>query len=498
MHLGTWENLAKKKKGQRSRRVVSQPPSLSDFIRQGWRNADPSDYVHGWHIDAICDHLQAVTQGHIRRLIINIPPRHMKSLAVSVFWPAWSWIDKPELRFLFASYAQSLSMRDSVKCRRIIESPWYQQRWGDRFQLTGDQNTKSRFDTTKNGYRLATSVDGSLTGEGGDIIVVDDPHNVRESESEATRGAVLSWWDEAMSTRLNDPKTGAYVIVMQRVHEKDLVGHILAREHDWEHLCLPARYETNHPRLTPVEVALKAHPEITLRGDPRTRDGELLWPERFGETEMRRMELTLGTYGSAGQLQQRPAPRGGGMFKREWFEFVDAVPIEAQRVRYWDKAGTEDGGDYTVGTLVARDFNGITYIEDVVRGQWSAHNRNIIIRQTAEADRLKYPTSPPTILLEQEGGSGGKESAEISIRELAGYAVYAEHPTGSKEVRAEPFAAQCEAGNVKIKRAPWNEEFLRELEVFPNGTHDDQVDTSAGGFNKLALSGSTSNVFSLN
>ena len=421
----------------------------------------------------------------------------MKSLAVSVFWPAWSWIDRPELRFLFASYAQSLSHRDSLKCRRVIESPWYQERWSDRFQLTGDQNTKSRFDTTKNGYRLATSVDGSLTGEGGDVIVVDDPHNVREAESEATRGSVLSWWDEAMSTRLNDPKTGAYVIVMQRVNDNDLVGHILAREHDWDHLCLPARYEADHPYATPSSVPLKLNPEITLKGDPRTNDGDLLWGERFGETEMQRMELTLGTYGSAGQLQQRPAPRGGGMFQRGWFGVVDAVPIEAQRVRYWDKAGTEGGGDYSCGVLVARDYNGLFYIEDVVRGQWSSHNRNVIIKQTAEADRLKYPTAPPTIWIEQEGGSGGKESAEISVRELAGYAVYIEHPTGSKEVRAEPFSAQCEAGNVKMKRAEWNEEYLRELELFPNGKHDDQVDPSAGAFNKLALAGSTANVFSL-
>lgn len=418
----------------------------------------------------------------------------MKSLAVSVFWPAWSWINHPESRFLFASYAQVLSIRDSVKCRRVIESPWYQSRWGDRFKLTGDQNTKTRFENDQNGYRLSTSVDGALTGEGGDIIVIDDPHNVREAESEAVRRSTLSWWDEAMTTRLNDPKTGAYVIVMQRVHESDLTGHILAREYDdWTHLCLPARFEPDHP--TPTRSPL---PTI----DPRTYDGEPLWPERYGEAELAKLERSLGPYGSAGQLQQRPAPREGGMFKRIHFgEIRRAVPSEAIRVRYWDKAGTASGGDYTAGVLMAKDPDGTYWIEHIVRGQWSAHERNTIIKQTAEADRDRYPTAPPSIWIEEEPGSGGKESADISRRDLAGFSVRTERPTGSKEVRADPFSAQCEGENVRIVNSPdrpWDiEAFFHELEQFPNGRHDDQVDAASGAFMKLVKRSTELYVYSL-
>ena len=180
--------------------------SLAEFIRQMWTSIDPSPYVANWHIDAIAEHLEAVNRGEISRLIINIPPRHMKSIAVSVAWPAWTWTQQattplrgPTVRFLYASYAQSLSIRDSVKCRRVIDSPLYQARWGDRFKWVGDQNTKIRFDNDKKGYRIATSVDGALTGEGGDVIVVDDPHNVTEAESVTVRQAALSWWDESMS-----------------------------------------------------------------------------------------------------------------------------------------------------------------------------------------------------------------------------------------------------------------------------------------------------------
>ena len=174
--------------------------------------------------------------------------------------------------FLFASYAGSLSIRDSVKCRRLIDSRWYKEYFGDSFELTTDQNQKQRFENNKTGYRIATSVDGALTGEGGDIIVIDDPHNVREAESSTVREGVLDWWDQAMQTRLNDPKTGAFIIIMQRVHENDLTGHILANENDeWDHLCLPARYEIGHPSPTKSSLGFT---------DPRTKEGEICCGQR--------------------------------------------------------------------------------------------------------------------------------------------------------------------------------------------------------------------------
>jgi hypothetical protein len=252
-------------------------------------------FIPGRHIDAIIDHLEAVSYGHIRRLLINVPPRHMKSLLVSVFWPAWEWTRWPERRFLYSSYAANLSTRDSLVCRRLIESPWYRARWGHIFVLTGDQNVKTRFENNRSGYRLSTSVGGSVTGEGGDRLVCDDPHKVDEVLSDSIRTATLDWWDTVMSTRVNDPKATAMVVVMQRCHQQDLSGHLL-EQGDWEHLCLPAEYE-GPSRATSIGFT-----------DWRKEPGELLWPERFGRKEIDDLKVSLGSYGAAGQLQQRPSP----------------------------------------------------------------------------------------------------------------------------------------------------------------------------------------------
>ena len=431
-------------------------------------------YVHGWHIDAICEHLEAVTRGEIRDLLINMPPRHAKSLTVSVFWPCWEWIRRPERRWLFSSYAASLSIRDSLKCRRLIESPWYQRNWGGRYRLTSDQNAKVRFENDRTGYRLATSVGGSNTGEGADRLVADDPHNVQEAESAPIREATLLWWDEVMSTRRNDPKTGARVIVMQRTHEADLSGHVLAKG-GYEHLCLPAEFEPDRRSVTSIGWT-----------DPRTAEGELLWPDRFGRDELDALKRDMGVYAIAGQFQQRPAPRSGGMFQRGWFPIAPALPVGCRFVRYWDKAGTEGGGDYSAGVLIAKSPDGLFYIVDVARGQWSAGTREATILQTAQLDRARH--GAVATWLEQEPGSSGKESAQSSVRMLAGFDAHAEPVSGDKETRARPFAAQCEAGNVRLLAGGWNAALLDELASFPTGRHDDQVDGASGAFNKLAES----------
>lgn len=301
--------------------------NLSDFIRGGWQYIDPAPYIGGWHLDAIAEHLEAVAWGQIKRLLINVPPRTSKSSITSVGFPAWVWAQRerlplagPQVQILSASYAQSLSNRDSTKTRRLIQSPWYQERWGHRFQLMGDQNAKWRFDTSEGGYRLSTSVDGGLTGEGGAIIIIDDAHNAKEALSEAERMNVVDWWDTSMSTRLNDPKTGAFIAIMQRLHEDDLAGHILSKsEGEWTHLNLPMRYESDRHCVTVLAWDEEGEPAITWE-DPRTEEGELLCPDRFGETEVRSLERALGPYNAAGQLQQRPEPKGGGIFKREWWK----------------------------------------------------------------------------------------------------------------------------------------------------------------------------------
>lgn len=295
--------------------------SLLTFLQAGWQFIDPAPFVNNWHLEAIAEHLQAVTDGYIQRLVINIPPRTSKSSLCSVAWPAWTWaqskkgpLSGPQVQFLSASYAYTLSLRDSVKTRRIIQSPWYQEHWGSRFKLTGDVNTKHRFENDKGGYRLATSVDGTTTGEGGDIIIVDDPHKAgRDSESEVVRESTLNWWDEVMSTRLNNQSTGAFVIVMQRLHMEDLTGHILTRQEGaWTHLMLPMEYESSRHCVTYVTGE-------KFWEDPRERENELLCEARFNVKVVENLKRDLGPYAAAGQLQQAPAPRGGGLIKDEWW-----------------------------------------------------------------------------------------------------------------------------------------------------------------------------------
>jgi hypothetical protein len=470
--------------------------SLREFVSIFWKYADPAQYIHNWHVDAICEHLEAVSKGDLRRLIINIPPRCMKSLLTSVFWPAWDWRQHPERKFLFASYAHNLSIRDTVKSRRIIESPlymkWMRREWPEikgpkptpQFRLTSDQNTKIRYENNYHGYRIATSVDGALTGEGGDIIGIDDPHNAIEGESEAKRTACLQWWDEAMSTRLNNANTGAYVIIMQRIHNNDLTGHILEREHkDWCHLCLPMSYE-GKTRVTNSPIPFR---------EPRKVNGELLWPKRFNTATVARLRTSLGPYAAAGQLDQRPSPRAGGLCPANKLIILPRFDYEALKrsngivdsIRYWDKAGTDGGGCRTAGVLMHRLRNNPQYeyvIEDVVCGQWSYGPREKVIKSTAEMDGPEIK-----VMVEEEPGSGGKESADRTIKMLAGFRAFKDKVSASKDKRAEPFCAQVDIGNVAVVMAEWTRGYIADLQMYPNGKYKDPMDGTSGAFNNLTL-----------
>jgi len=447
---------------------------LKDFIKQAWQVIEPAtEYVPGKHIDAIAEHLEAVLLGQISRLLINIPPRFSKSLTVSVFWFVWDWIKHPERRWIYSSYAQSLATRDSLACRRLIESPWYQSRWGDRYALTTDQNTKTRFENNKTGYRIAAGVGGSVTGEGGDILVVDDPHNVKDVFSDVSLATTMAWFDEVLSTRLNSQEEGAIVVIMQRISHKDLAEHIIQRG-DYEHLCLPMEYESNRRCVTSLGWK-----------DWRKKDGELLCPGRVGKKALKSLKTSLGSFGVAGQLQQRPSPRGGGMLKREWFEIVDVVPEWMREVRYWDMAGTEavagKDPDYTVGLKMGYT-NQIYYITDIQRMRESSGTVEKRIKQTAQVD-----TEHIKIRMEQEPGASGKDQIRFyRTQTLSGYDFKGDKATGSKELRANPFAIMAEAGNVKLLKGKWNKAFLDEVETFPTGKHDDQVDSASGAFKELA------------
>lgn len=461
--------------------------SFAEFVKQAWTVVEPeTPFVDNWHIKAICDHLQEVSDGtRITKLLINVPPGTMKSLLVSVFWPVWVWTHKPEKRFFYASYGEDLVVRDSVKCKTLMRSGWYQARWGSRFDFKKD--TEKLFSNTKGGWRMCTTVGGKATGHHPDFKVVDDPHNAMSADSELERKMAVNWWDGTMSSR-GVTRGAKSVIVMQRLHAKDLSAHCLEKG-GWTHICLPMQYEaaaeitdafgnkTETPRMKETPLGFK---------DPRTKDGELLWPELFDLPKVIALTLELGIYHAAGQLQQRPAPREGGMFKRAWFNrIVNAIPPDMTKwIRYWDKAGTEGGtGARTAGALVGITKTGLVVIGDIIAVRMGAVDREKLIESTAVLDKQRY--GHVEIWTEQEPGSGGKESAEATVRNLAGFVVKVDRVTGAKELRAEPLASQASVGNVVMLVGGWIPEFIDELEVFPAGRCRDKVDASGGAFNKL-------------
>lgn len=444
--------------------------SLSTFTRAAWHIIEPgTQFVSGFHIDALSEHLTAVLLGQLRDLIINIPPRHMKSILTSVMFPAFAWIKLPHLRWLFSSYAASLSIRDSVKCRRIIQSPWYQARFGHIYQLTSDQNAKEKYENNMTGHRIATSVDGAGTGEGGDIIVVDDPHKVSETESDTMRQRVIDWWDGEMTSRGNDPKKVAKIIIMQRIHERDLSGHLLAKASGWEHLCLPGEYESARKKRTVIGWE-----------DPRKTEGQLLWPERFGASELNKLKAELGSQRSAGQIQQRPAPAEGNIFKRPHFQFYKELPTDIDFMALsvdlsFDAGATNSFAVFQVwGRRQAQK-----YLIDQVRAQMAFPQQLMTFRALC----AKWRNLNAKWVEKKANGDALISTVQAEIP-----GVIAVTPKGSKEARAEAVSPQFEAGNIFLPDptiAPWINDYIEEMVTFPNAANDDQVDATTQAVSKL-------------
>jgi predicted phage terminase large subunit-like protein len=291
--------------------------SLYEFLKQAWHVFDSAEWCDGWAIEAIAEHLEAIVDGKIKRLVVNVPPRTSKSALCSAALVPWVWAQPisshtsgPGVSFLYASYSDKLVIQDSMNARKIIESKWYQDRWGDRFQLSDDQNTKHRYNNDKGGYRMITSVEAKgSTGFGANVLVLDDCNSAKEVESEAVIASTLDWFDGTLGTRLNSQKLGAVIQIQQRVGENDLTGHILSKpKQNWCHLMLAMEFEPE--RSFPTSIGWS---------DPRTEPGELMWPERFGHEEVEALKDWMGDWRASGQLQQRPEPRGGGVIKRDWW-----------------------------------------------------------------------------------------------------------------------------------------------------------------------------------
>jgi predicted phage terminase large subunit-like protein len=443
--------------------------SLSTFIRRAWSVLEPGQtYAHGWHIDAIAEHLEAVTNGQIRRLLINVPPGTMKSMAVGIFWPAWEWGPRnmPHVRFIGASHEEGLATRDNMRMRRLVASEWYQRLWP--LAMVSDQNAKTYFENERTGWRQSCPV-RSMTGRRGDRVAWDDPHSVEDAHSVASLAETERIFNETLPTRLNNPDASAIVIVMQRLSVKDVSA--LAIERGYEHLCLPMEYEG--PRAA-TSIGFV---------DPRTKPGELLFPQRFPAPVVAQLKRELKSeYAIAGQLQQRPVPATGGIIKADLIGIVDAVPHGVRRwCRGWDLASTEGGGDWTVGVKIGALADGRYVIADVRREQFGTHKRDQLLKATAQADGQGIRQSIP-----QDPGQAGKSQVAAFAALLAGYSLHFSPESGDKVTRADPFASQVNAGNVVMVKAPWNDALREELRIFgPGASTDDQVDACARAFNGL-------------
>src|SRR6185312_13974814 len=449
---------------------------LADFVREAWPVLEPSTRLSwNWHLDALCEHLEAVTDGRITRLLVNVPPGTSKSLIVSVLWQAWEWGPKhlSSTRYLATAFNDGPVKRDTRKCRDLMLSEWYQKLW-PHVQMV--RTAETSFANSLTGTREGLAF-GSLTSQRGDRLIIDDPHSTETAESAAERQSTTRKFREGALNRLNDQERSAIVVIMQRLHEEDISGVILALGMGYVHLCLPMEFEPERRCETKIGFV-----------DPRMSDGDLLDPERFSRETVEQLKHDMTAYAYAGQYQQRPSPREGGMFKPERMPVVDARPdprLGLQLVRGWDLASSRGRGDWTSGTLMASWFNRVGGVRsfsilDVVRFRGSPDEVEAKIKHTAVLDGPQVKISIP-----EDAGSGGKFQAFYLTAALAGRNVVSSRETGSKETRAEPFASQANIGNVSIVRGDWNSVYLEELRNFPNGAHDDQVDASSRAFQTL-------------
>jgi predicted phage terminase large subunit-like protein len=517
--------------------------NFPEFMRHFWRVVEPdTPLVWNWHLDVLADEL--VTAPPSAKVVFNVPPGTGKSLTFVLF-RAWLWANNAQLRFFNASYGAHLSVRDNVKLRNLIQSREYQLLFPN-VQLRGDQNAKERFETTEGGWSVATSVGGAGTGEHPDYKFIDDPLSEQQSRSPVERLEANLWIDRTLTMRGLTRNVRSFLI-MQRLHEDDPTGHVM-KQGGWKLVRFPMRFEkctcpkpyycegcgaefdTNksiwdngvtwahdNPLLLPCGPVFSRPDQELIRcplhkADPnwqpdprdlRTIPGELLMPTLFTEAKVRGVELALGPYGTAGQLQQRPSPEGGGLFKREWFSIVDALPSaprsKVREARGWDTAGTEGDGDWTVGVRIYQveiqpetRLKRLGHPDDITPAQYHYYITSVVRAQTANVDKLIRATAEADgrnvdQREEKEGGSAGVAVIRARANALRGYPYSGVQISGDKVTRAKPFRTQCEAGNVFLLRGEWNTVYLDELTHFPTGDHDDQVDGSSCAFNALLM-----------
>lgn len=459
--------------------------SLVEYIDIMWHVLEPAvEFKRNWHIDCICDHLEAINNGELTRILFNVPPGSAKSLLTQVFFPSWVWgaKNKPWVQFLGFSYSQRLAERDNVKCRTLIRSPEYQALFGDKFSLTKDVNSKKKFSNDKNGHKEVSSIGGVSTGLRGDIVMIDDPHSVKQGDSDAEMETALRWFNESLPTRLNAPKKSCIGVIMQRISERDISGEILSKELGYAHVMIPMEFEPERRCYTVIHPGgHRAEDGSLYLWDKRTEDGELMWPEHFPQEIVDRLKQQLGPYASAGQLQQRPVPREGAMFKKEDIQYIDIQDVPSGvDVRGWDLAGSTDSRcPYTAGVKVRFDDDNNFYIMDVIRFRGSEKRVVEVMRDKAIEDGINCIIDFP-----QDPGQAGKGQATYITEQLIGYVVKSSVESGSKVIRAEAAASQAAIKKMFIVKAPWNEEFEKELTTFPGSRFKDQIDAMSRAFHR--------------
>lgn len=448
---------------------------LHSFTHKVFKTVSPADtYLPNWHVKLICEYLRACEQGKINRLIINIPPRFMKSIAVSVAFPAWLLGHHPEKQIMCASYGMALSYKHSMDTRFAMRQDWYKSLF-PKTVLGEDVNTKSKFVTTSRGFRLATSIGSAVTGSGADYLIVDDPLNADGAHSPVAVEAANNWFDQVFSTRLNNPKKGVIIVIMQRLHENDLTGHLLAKG-GWTHLNVPLIAEKDH-----VYKMGKVVKEV--------KKGDLLHPERVGNDEVEKLKTALGPYAFAGQYQQSPAPAGGGVFKVDWLKYYKNIDYSNMNLYIFVDPANAKGkrSDYTAITVIGAASDGNLYVVDMIRDRLDAQERE----NTVFDLHKKY--RPLCIYIEKYGMQVDidyiryameRRNYRFNVRELGG--------TMSKESRIRRLEALFASGRIWFPESGIYkpdgrggfrnlvQEFIdQEYLTFPLGTHDDMLDSMA-------------------
>ncbi|MEX2648626.1 MAG: phage terminase large subunit [Alphaproteobacteria bacterium] len=431
---------------------------LASFVAKTFATVNPgAEFQPGWHIELIAEHLAACGRAEITRLVINLPPRSLKSIIVSVAWPAWLMGRDPATRVMAASYSERLAVKHALDCRHVMAQGWYR-RLFPGFALAPDQNEKHKIQTTARGHRIATGVGGTATGEGGDVLIVDDPHNPRQAMSRVQRRRALVWFDQTFANRLDDKRRGVIVVVMQRLHAEDLTGHLLGKG-GWTHLNLPAE--------APARAIVRRGPLAIARAP-----GEPLHPAREGTVELARARRELGARAYAAQYLQEPVREDGGIVQIRWFRRARRAPEQPKRiVLSWDTAAKGRAHNDPTVCGVWAEAAMEWHLIDVIR----RHMDYPELRRTALDLIARW--APAAVLIEDQASG---QALIQDLREAGRLPVIAIRPEGDKVTRLARVSPLIEAGRVVLPLdAPWLAEYETELAAFPEARHDDQVDMTS-------------------